>query len=101
MSEDELSAWAERVGAFRREGKSRRTNALGQSRCRSAPALAVIPAANADASFTLPRPLAAARRVMDLAKSLALPPVETTPWPIAPPTPAADFKALPPTPARL
>lgn len=29
--EERLGAWGEKLGAFRREGKSRRTNALGES----------------------------------------------------------------------
>lgn len=31
MDEEALNAWSEKIGAFRREGKSRRTNALGKT----------------------------------------------------------------------
>ncbi|CED82040.1 glycerol-3-phosphate acyltransferase [Phaffia rhodozyma] len=55
VDEDKLNSWADKIGAFRREGKSRRTNAI------------------------------AAKRVSDLARSVTIPMADLTAWPIVSP----------------
>ena len=90
--EDELATWVERVGTFRREGKSRRTNELGRFFLLCFSPLCV---------HSLTAFLAAARRVFELAISLKLPALETTPWPLIVEMPAADFTTASPLPARL
>ena len=83
VDEERLGAWGEKVGAFRREGKSRRTNANGTSRRFGFGFLT----GNADPALAF-SPLAA-KRVYDLAKSLAIPTVEVTAWPLPESSPPA------------
>jgi len=115
--EEALASWVERVGTFRREGKSRRTNELGRFAPSSSSLPPSLPPTRRSVSSDRtdvrslanpPRPPAAARRVYELASSLKLPTVETTLWPLAAAPSAAaaaattaDFQAAPPLPARL
>lgn len=91
IDEDALGTWIERVGEFRREGKSRRTNALGE--CRELFILRFL-AFRFNIRTDRLRLITAARRVLTLAKSLALTQVETTPWPLDSPNEFRDLPAL-------